>query len=295
MRKWLYRILMVVGGLALLLRLANWGIRHSNTLPVPPQPNGYEELLAAARGIKPLPSDFAELSAEQIRQSTEQNQSALEQARKAFVIDSGVTLETTQAWQDQHEQDLKDLKRLAIALAVEARSRLQTMQTNEAARCNLEVIHVAHSMSRGGILIDGVIGLTIEIIGASSLQAMLPQLDATFCRETARALEELLARREPPETIVATERAWSARRFGLVDSVGGWLGRQANSKRFTQFVQKTHETTARTQRLMLRLAARAYELDVKQLPAKAADLVPKYLKTVPLDPETSKEIPLLVK
>ena len=298
MRKWITRILICVGALALLLRLANWGVRSSHTLPVPPQPNGYEELVAAVRGIKPLPSDFAELSSEQIRQLTQLNQSSLEKVRTALAMDSGVTLETKKGWQDQHEQDLKDLKRLAVALGVESKSLLQTSHTNEAARCNLEVIRLAQSLSRGGILLDGFTGLAIEMIGASSLQAMLPQLDATFCREASRALEELLAKREPPETILATERAWSARRFGLVDSVGGLLGRQANAKRFTQFVQKAHETTARTQRLMLRLAARAYELDVKQPLAKVADLVPKYLKAAPLDPETGKEIqeiPLPVK
>lgn len=295
MRKWLIRILICVGAFVLLLRLANWGIRRSTTLPVPPQPNGYEQLVAAARGLKPLPSGFAELSSEQIRQLTQQNQSALEKARTALAMDGGVTLETKKGWQDQHDQDLKDLKRLAVALGVEARSHLQTSHTNEAARCNLEVIRLAQSMSRGGILLDGITGLAIEMIGASSLQALLPQLDAAFCREAARALEELQASREQPETILATERAWSARRFGLVDSLGGLLGREANAKRFTQFVQRARATNARTQRLMLQLAARAYELEEKQSPAKAADLVPKYLKTAPLDPETGREIPLLVK
>ncbi|MBK7999742.1 MAG: hypothetical protein IPK15_13760 [Verrucomicrobia bacterium] len=139
-------------------------------------------------------------------------------------------------------------------------------------------------------MVDGITGLAIEAIGSSSLQAMLPQLDATFCREACRVLEELLAKREPPETVLATERAWSARRFGLVDSVGGLLGGQANERRFTQFIEKAHETAARTQRLMLRLAARAYELEVKQSPARVAVLVPKYLKAAPLDFETGKEI-----
>lgn len=44
--------------------------------------------------------------------------------------------------------------------------------------------------------------------------------------------------------------------------------------------------------LMLLFAARAYELDHGKPPARAADLVPEYLKAVPKDPETGVEMGL---
>ncbi len=267
-------------------------------MPVQPKPNGYEEIVAAARALKPLPAAFAELSSDQIHQIAQQNLPAIEQMRKAFALESGVTLEIKKDWQDRHELDLKDLKRLAVALGLEAKAQLLRGHTNEAARGNVEVIRLAQTLNKGGILLDGITSLAVETVGTASLQVMLPQLDATCCRAAARALEEINAKREQPETILATERAWSARRFGLIDRLGGFLARKATRKRFAQFIERSHQTEARTQRLMLRLAVRAYEMEQKQQPAKVSDLIPAYLKTAPHDSETGKEIqeiPSLVK
>ena len=46
------------------------------------------------------------------------------------------------------------------------------------------------------------------------------------------------------------------------------------------------------QRMRIHLAARAYELQHGKPPGAARDLVPQYLKAVPLDPSTHQELPL---
>lgn len=46
------------------------------------------------------------------------------------------------------------------------------------------------------------------------------------------------------------------------------------------------------QRTKLRAAVRAYELNHGKLPVAARDLVPQYLKSIPFDPTTGKELPL---
>ena len=298
MRKWAYIIFFTFAALFLLVRVADWAARRGHTLPTLPQPNGYDELVSAARAIKPLPSDFSELTHEQIRQLAEQNRPALEQARKAFQMQSRVSLEIKKDWQDRHEEELKSLKRLAIAFAVEAKSQMLGNRTNEAARCNLDVIRLSKAMREGGLLVDGINSLAIEIIGAASLQEMIPQLDAVFCQEAAHALEEMEFHRKTPDTLIATEKAWSAKRFGLIDRFGGFVAKKANTKRYAEFVKRSHDIHERTRRLMLRLAAHAYELENQKLPAKVSDLVPVYLKAIPRDLKTGKEIedlPLLVK
>jgi hypothetical protein len=290
MLKWLYRIAVCVGVLVLLVRVADWAARRGHSLPAPPQPNGYDEIVSAARSVKQPPADFSELTPEQIRLLAGQNRPALERARQAFQMESRVSVEIKKDWQDRHEEELKALKRLAVALAVEAKSQLLENHTNEAARCYLDVIRLAQTMREGGILIDGITSLALETIGSASLQAMLPQLDAAFCHEAARTLEELDSRREMPETIIATERTWSAQRFGLIDRIGGFIAREAKAKRHAQFIERSHQTHDRTQRLMLRLAARACELENQHPPAKVSELVPIYLKAIPRDSETGKEI-----
>ena len=57
-------------------------------------------------------------------------------------------------------------------------------------------------------------------------------------------------------------------------------------REYDRFVKDVHERELVTRKLMLGLAARAYELEKGERPKTIADLVPDYLKTIPLDPIT---------
>ena len=288
--KWSYRILVGLGVLILVLRLADRAARSGASLPPLPQPNGYDELVSAAHAVKKPPTDFGEMTSEQVQVLSGENRPSIARARKALRTESRVSLDTKKGWQDQHDEDLKDLKRLAVAFAVEAKSEMLRGQTNEAARGSLDTVRLAQAMSRGGIFVDGINGLTIELIGTASLQSLLTHLDGTFPLEAARALEELDASRETPETVIATEKMWSTLNFGLIDRVGRLIGKETIAKRNAKFIERFRETRTRTQRLMLRLAVRAYELENQRPPSRVADLVPKYLKTIPIDLKTALPI-----
>ena len=293
MLKWLYRISLGVCVIILMFRLADWACRRGPALPPPPKPNGYEQIVIAARDIKPLPHDFENLSSTQIQQFARQNFPSIEKMRAAFPLDSSVTVEVKKDWQDRHEEDLSNLKRLAVALGLEAKIQLINGQTNNAARCEVDSICLAQRVNKGGILLDGITGLGMEIISSASLQSLLSQMDASACRDAASRLEEIQSKREKPETIIATQKAWSARRFGLIDYIGSILTRKSDAKRYAQFIERSHESAGRTQRVMLRLAARAYELDHHKPPANISDLIPVYLKSVPINPENGKEVPAI--
>lgn len=294
----IYKILVGLSVLVLVLKLANWAVKHEHPLPAPPHPNGYDEMVAAAGLLQPLPHDLSELGSEQILQLAAQNRPALERARKGFQMESRVPLQPTKAWDDQHTEDLAGLKHLAVAFGIESRAQLLQGQTNKAARCDMDALRLAQAVQRGGLLIDGVTSLAVETIGLALLQGKISQMDAAGCRESALALEDLAAKREPPETTIASEKNWSAARFGLLDLAGGFVMRKDLAKRQAQFVIRSHEAADKMQRLMLRLAARAYELDHQQPPANVAALIPSYLKSIPHDRETGgeiQEIPPLVK
>lgn len=290
MRKWLNGLIIGLGILMLLLKLGNWSVRHSHPLPPLPQPNGYDALLAAAGGVKPPPPDLIDLSSEQLRQLADQNRPALEQARKALQMESRVAIKPTRDWDEHHDDDLTKLKRLAVALGLEAKFQLRNQQTNEAVRCNLDLFHLAQTARNGGLIIDGITGLTIEAIGVVVLQAELPRLDASGCRQAALELETLNRLREPPATTFATDKSWSAQRYGLIDSIGAVLARKTIAARQTKFIARSQDVARRTQHLMLRLAAQAYQLENQKPPANVSALVPDYLQAVPLNLETGKEI-----
>jgi hypothetical protein len=290
MRKLLLRIGIGLLVLMLAFRVADRAARRGDLLPVPPEPNGYDGLLSAARALKKPPADLVSLGPEQTKELATENRLAIEKARKAFQMPSAVPVKATKGWQQQHEDELKSLKHLAVAFGIEARSRILETHTNDAAQCHIDAIRLAQAMSRGGILIDGITGLTVETIGTALLESVLPQLDAPVCREAARPLAELDVRRDPPESIVQREKAWSVRRFGLIDRFGGLLARESIARRHVQFVTKSRATRTRTQRVMLRLAARAYEVESGRPPTRTSELVPAYLDRVPRDSETGLEI-----
>jgi hypothetical protein len=289
MKKLFWRILIGFGLVFWGLKAANWSAKHGHTLPPPPHPNGYEEILSAAEWLKPLPKDLIELSADEVQQLAEQNRPAVELAKKALRLDSAVPLEPTKIWNEKHLDDLTRLKQLTVAIGMESRTQMLAGNTNESARCDLDLIRLAQTTRRGGLMIDGITSLGIETIGAASLHGKISRLDAAGCRELAAALETICVQREKPEVIIATEKAWSAQRFGLVHWIGGIVARTANHKNDQRLVTRSHAAGNQLQRLLLRLAARAYALENQHPPTLISELVPTYLKSVPRDFETGKE------
>ena len=286
MWKWISRIVLTLAVLILALRIGDRLTRRGNALPAVPTPNAYDTLLDEARSIMSPAGDTADLPVDALRQLAETNRAALGRIRPALRADSGVPLQTTPGWPDQHAEDLKRLKKLAVALAIQSQVDSKAGRTNEAAASLLDVILLGQTLARGGVLVDGITGLAVEMIGTASLRSRIPHLDAATSRQLAQDLERAESERESPGQIVKNERAWSNASFGLVSRLGGLLLRKAESRRHADFNTRALETARRTRQLMLRIGARAVELDTGRPVTNAAVLVPAVLSALPLDPET---------
>ena len=259
MWKWTSRILIAIASLVLALKIADRLARRGNPLPPIPQANGYDALLAVARQVSAPQGDLADLGSEAILQLAKTNQEPLQKLHDALRLETAVPLRIERGWVDKHAQDVKTLKRLAVVLAIQSKAELLAGRTNTSAECLLDIILLGHALARGGLLSDGINALAVETIGTASLRAQAPYLNAEFCRKTAQELERAEARREQPERILRTEKAWSAASFGLVSRLGGLFLRQAEAQRHAEFTKRYQETTRRTHQLMLLLAARAAE------------------------------------
>lgn len=290
MAKLLWRILVTLGVIAISLNLADRLARRGAALPAPPQPNGYEQLLAIARELSVPQTELAELGADAVRQLARTNAAALGRLPAAFAAESAVPLQPGRAWMDAHADDLKRLKRLAVALGLQSRAATLDGNTNQAAHGWIDTIQLGQALGRGGLLVDGITALTVETIGAASLRAQLPHLDAGFCRNAAQELERAEGRRAAPEDILKTEKAWSHASFGLVSRIGGFLTRRADQQRAADFTKRSHDTTRRTRRLIVALATRAMELESGKPVAALTELVPGVLRAVPLDPASRQPL-----
>ncbi len=296
MFKWLYRIIICLGVLSLLYRGLDWSVRQTKPLPTLPQPNGYDDLLAAAKaGIMPAKA-LTEFNSDQLRQLVQTNAATLELMRQGLTKDCRVTLKTNPQWLRQHDTEVTQLKHLGILLGMNTRVLMLDGHTNEAAQCQFDTLHLGQAIYSGGRKYDALSGFALELIGTASLEALLPQLTPAKDRQLAQALEKLEARREGFEQILETEKIWSARYFGIVGKVGDLLLKQNEQERTAEFKKRYDGVCWRTRRLTLRLAARAYELEKGKPPTQLAELVPDYLKSIPINPETGKamtEMPAL--
>jgi hypothetical protein len=279
-----------LAGGVLLLCLLGWAlIVAGKPLPRPPlpNPNGYDEFVKAARMLVMNERPLASLNEDELRAYVAANADALKLARTALTKRSRVPVEYTPAYMTNHITDLARLKGLALAFTAEARLALIEKRTNDAALVYLDEMSLSHEATRGGLIIDSLVGLASEFIGLVPLQSLVAGLDAGQCRYLARQLEATDAAAETVEQILAQEKDWSRHSFGLKEKLAELVLRRPSSQKFEQQMQRVQ---ARRRQLLLDLAVRACELEKGRRPNQLKDLVPEYLKAIPIDPVTGTNL-----
>jgi hypothetical protein len=118
-------------------------------------------------------------------------------------------------------------------------------------------------------------------------------MDVENSRKALSALDQITTRGESVEDILKRERQWAGRgRFGPAGIITQLVQPFLNRAALEKFRQKFIKIESELDRMKIHLAAHAYELEHGKLPATARDLVPQYLKAIPLDPATGQELPL---
>jgi len=144
------------------------------------------------------------------------------------------------------------------------------------------------------MVIDSLVGIADQYIGRTSLEGALPGTDAETARRIATELDRVIDAREPCADVFKREAQWARRgRFGpmgfFTQPLHPFLQRGMNAKTEQRFARILNDL----QRAKLHAAARAYELDHGMPPTTARELVPGYLKSIPLDAITGKNLPLI--
>jgi hypothetical protein len=258
-------------------------------LPPPlPDPNGYVDLVKAGNMLANDTGVFNETNLTQVRKIVSINAPALALARAGLSNQCRVPVQFTAAFNSNHVGDLAPVKFLARAFIAEGRLAEMENRPVDAAKSYLDEIHLADETARGGIFIDGLVGLAIEQIGREHLQKLVPNLDAEACHKTVATLEKLDMQRQTWDELMQQESAWSHAAFhGWRHEFMRWVESKSTASSFAKIKLKFGAQEQRTRQLIIDLAARAYALDKGHPPATAADLVPDYLKAIPQDPLTS--------
>jgi hypothetical protein len=290
--KWVSRTLVGIAVLILLVRSLDTLTRRSARLPTPPLTNGYVALVVVAQqGIARPGGDVSGIADAEIQALRAANRASFGRVRAAAAMETCVVRPEARQASREHEADLAGLKALGHLFVIEFKGLMLDGKTNEAGLCQIDLIRLGRAIGRGGDRTDTATGLLLELVGASTLGALVPQLDAATCKRAAADLGRLEQTRDSGAQVVANDRAWTRYRFGLVGLVGDLLSRRTLEARHAELRQRWDEAAHRSRRLALRLAARAFELDSGKPPARPADLVPGYLPAVPIDPKTGAPFP----
>jgi hypothetical protein len=235
------------------------------------------------------------MSAEELRSYVGTNQESLRLVRLGLNRECRVPVETTMAYAQEHVEDASRIKHAAQLLSAEGRLAEMEGRPDVAAESHLERVHLGAASSRGGLVIDRLIGVAIEDIGLRDLEKVTPQLNSQSCKKIAQALERIDAQPDSAAEYLQRERQWEKAAMGII----GWIRTAWAYKSLKPRRQNDQKVTAkilsvdrRRRQQLLNLASRAYELEHGKRPLRAEDLVPSVLRAVPKDPETGTNLVL---
>jgi hypothetical protein len=285
----------VIAGLVLIVALLAGLMFLSSKPPAPiplPNPNGYDDFVKAGALVAVPNESLAKLDLETLRAQAASNAAGLRLAREGLPRECRVPVQYSQAFISAHLKDLTSAKRLAQAFQLEGKLAEREGRAADAARAYLDAIQLGVQFPRGGVLITKLVGVACESIGANGLQGVARQLSAADCREAIRRLESAEASAEPFAEMMKQEKAWSRGANGLTARIAGLIQLQALRAAETNALKKVQAVESTRRRLLVELAARAYELEKGQPPKTVAELVPAYLKAAPKDAVTGAEFEL---
>ena len=287
------RVLIAFAAIAALLVIAVLVLILREPAPTPtplPVPNGYDKFLEAGKLVTDETADRNELSEEKLRAVVLKNAEALRMAREGLTQQSRVPIFLAATNWDAHVEQLPGMKRVAHAFAAEGQVAELDNRPEAAARSYLDAIQFGHECARGGTIIDSLVGLADESIGLSGLEKLDSKLDSKECRKVVAALEEMESKREPVSEILQHEKEWSRAQFGWQTPILRLISYRQTQAARQKYLSKMINAQKRAGRVAIQFAERAYELEHGEKAKEIENLVPNYLKTIPKDPVSGKNL-----
>jgi hypothetical protein len=190
-------------------------------------------------------------------------------------------------------ENVVGFKSLARLLAGEGRSAEYEGKLNAASTGYLDTMQFGQECSRGGVMIERLVGVAAENIGLTEVRRLLPSLPAQEVQNIMSRLQTLDASHDPPAVNLEAEAEWVKCSFSLWEQFMHQI-HPTMRKNFREvrdnFTSKVNALQVARRSALVEAAARLFELEKGRRPTGYADLVPAYLPTTPLDPTTGKPI-----
>jgi hypothetical protein len=270
-----------------------------NPAPIPrvelPRPNGYADLSAAGATVQARsailntmiePKSTAELSAEVAKFKPTFNRIRLGLSRSCMVPLWPADGKFDEGENDLSLNDIQNIRSVARALMREADLAGQENRPEDAAFSALDNLKMGHACARGGLFVHLLAGAAVEGIGQQSLYRALPNVGDETSERLLTAIDQLDQNREPLTEIIDRERIWAENAYGWFGHLQAVLYECVDGEyKPASYIQDTIlRRQALARMMMTELALRRYVTANKSLPEKLGNLVPRFLKRVPIDP-----------
>jgi len=261
-------------------------------LPPPlPNPNAYDDFLRATTLLRGDVGYASTLDHNGLWALVHANSESLRRLRLGLTRQCALPADSAMTNVAGMLGELAAMKRLAQLLAAEGRLREMDNRLADAAQSYLDAIRFGNEMSRGGFVINRLVGLACEAIGDTPLSKLAPKLSSEEARPVIAELERIDLARVTWEEVRRDENRFSRYQLRKGFNPFSWVMARWQRWRSLQRAEMRHKRVVAHERLLgAELAVRCYQAEQGHLPARLEQLVPKYLQRVPSDPFSGKPI-----
>ena len=191
-------------GLLALVATALW-IRRPQPLP---NPNGYDRLLALAATVPAFELERVKTNQAQLAELVQSQPQLLEEVLAAHQLPSVVPVQYSRDDLKGRMNAAGDLRRLEKAILARAILAELKQRTADGVTARLAGIELGQKGSRGGLMIDFMVGSAIQMYGLAGLSNQVRNLDAETCQRALNSLRTLREEQEPLTQFERRERRW---------------------------------------------------------------------------------------
>ncbi len=260
-----------------------------------PSPNGYDDFVRAGKLLVSVSSDHTKMPPGELRAFVGTNQEPLRLLRLGLTRDCRTPIEYTMDFYRQHATELGDLRRLAQLVSAEGRLAEAEARHLHAALSHFDNVKYGRVSAQGGLVIEKLVGIAIESMGILGIERVAGKLSADEARTVLGKMIERDKVPDDPDEFIARDRIFSKQTSTLAERLRAmWEYKTLRPDRIIdpKFIGQIHRASRSRRQLMLRLAARVYQIEKGSPPRQASDLVPDILRAVPVDPETGTNLVL---
>jgi hypothetical protein len=295
LRNRLFKFVIVFGVVVAFPSIALLYLSSSDTpAPAMPNPNGLDEIERDGTAVATNFMGFDKMSEAQLRTLLKTYATAIARGHDALKLQCRMRPQ----WIVYTNSVGQGIAVMQLSQAFIAEGRLAEIENRaqDAVKCYVDTARLGNQAVQGGLVSDGLIGISVESRGSDHLQKLSAKLNAKSCAEIVKALELLDFQRQPLRAFEKEEDKWY---HHVMPGVRGTLTRYFVQWSYGEYGDSRHKAEktyaklqAKIRQNIITIASRTYKLDKGFDPRNISDLVPDYLTAVPTDPSTGRAMTL---